>query len=105
MRRAEVRRQELGRAVQGFDPNRTRAQIGLGAHRLSGYQVNELHRWTTPKQQRLAADLRKVVQRLMPAQVRELSQWVTAPHKALAGHLIQGFKSLINDHSRERGMD
>ncbi len=105
VRRAQMRREELGRAVQGFDPTRTRAKIGLGAHHLNGSQVSELHRWTTPKQQRLAAELRQVVQRLMPAQVRELAQWVTAPHKALAGHLIQGFKGLINDHGRERASD
>jgi hypothetical protein len=105
VRRAEVRRQELGRAVQGFDATRTRAQIGLGANRLNSSEVGELHRWTTPKQQQLTAKLREAVQRLMPAQVRELAQWVTAPHRALAGHLIQGFKGLIHDHGREPGSE
>lgn len=103
VRRAEVRRQELGRAAQGFDPTRTRAQIGLAAHRLNGAQVGELHRWTTAKQQQLAAALRQAVQRLMPAEVRELAQWAATPHRAIAGHLIQGLRGLIHDRGRERG--
>ncbi len=105
VRRAEIRRQELGRAAQGFDATRTRAKIGLGMHRLNDSQANELHRWTTPKQQRIAAELRKTVQRLMPAQVRELAQWVAAPHRALSSHVLQGFRGLVRDRGRERGRD
>lgn len=77
----------------------------MGAHRLNGAQLNELHRWTIPKQQQLATKLREAVHRLMPALVRELAQWVKAPHRVVAGHLIQGFKGLIHDRGRERGSD
>jgi hypothetical protein len=105
MRRAEVQRQELGRAVQGFNATCTRAQIGLGMHRLNGSQVNELHRWTTPRQQQFAATLGQAVQRLMPDQVRELAQWAASPHRAIPGHLIQGFKGLVHDRGRERGSE
>ncbi len=105
LRRVKERRQELGRAVQGFNATRTRAQIGLGMHRLDGSQVEELHRWINPRQQQLAARLEQAVQRLMPAQVRELVQWIAAPHRPIAGHLIQGFKGLIHDRGRERGSD